>query len=65
MTLFENGDYFGDYFERAYSFLMTEKPTSVEAERVFPFAGSFSTKILNSWGDENLDTLCIMKYLSI
>ena len=61
MTLFENGGTRGDYLERAYSFLMIVKPTSVEAERAFSSAGLFCTKIRNRLGDETLNALCILK----
>ena len=61
MILFENGGTRGDYLGRAYSFQLTVKPTSVEAERAFSSAGLFSTKIRNNSSDETLDALCILK----
>ena len=60
MTLFENGSTRGDYIERAYSFLMTVKLTSVEVERVFSSTGLFSTKIRNLLGNKTLDALCFL-----
>ena len=61
MTLFENGGTCGDHLQRAYSFLMTVKPKSIEAELAFSSAGLFSTKIHNHLDNQTLDALCIMK----
>ena len=44
MLLFENGGTLSDFLQRAYNFLMTIKPTSVESERAFSEAGLFATK---------------------
>lgn len=61
MLLFENGGTRGDFLQRAYEFLMTIKPTSVESERAFSAAGLFATKIRSRLGDETLDALCFLK----
>ena len=61
MRLFENDGTRSDYLERAYSFLKTVKPTSVEAERPFSSAGLYGTKIRNRLGHETLDAFCILK----
>ena len=61
MVLFENGGTRGDFLQRAYDFLMTIKPTSVESERAFSVAGLFAIKIRSRLGDETLDVLCFLK----
>ena len=49
MILSENGGTHHDYLERAYSFLMTVKPTCVEAERTFSSAGFSLQKFVTVW----------------
>ena len=61
MLLFENGGTRSDFLQRAYDFLMTIKPTSVESERASSAAGLFATKIRSRLGDETLDVLCFLK----
>ena len=61
MSLFEGGSTRGDHLQKAYNFLLTIKPTSVEAERAFSAAGLFCTKIRTRLSDQTLDDLCFLK----
>lgn len=61
MTLFENGGYRGRNLQLCYEHLHTVPPTSVESERAFSVAGSFSTKIRSKLGDESLNALVALR----
>ena len=61
MTLYENEGKCGNYLERAYSYLMTINPTSVESEQAFSSAGHFVVKIRSRLNDETLYDLCFLK----
>ena len=61
MQLFENGGTQEDFLQRAFDFLMTSKPTSVESECTFSAAGCFATKKRSRLGDETLNALCFLK----
>ncbi|GFX68252.1 transposable element Tc3 transposase [Trichonephila clavipes] len=58
MSLFEDDGRRGNYMEKAYPYLMTIKPTSVEFERAFSSAGQFVTKIKSRLSDETPSKLC-------
>lgn len=61
MALFENGGSHGDFLKRAYNYLKTIKPTSIESERAFSSAGLLCTKLRSSLGDKVLDELCFLR----
>lgn len=61
MAIFEEGGYRGLNLQKAYDYLNTIPPTSVEAERVFSSSGKICSKIRSSLSDESLDTLCFLR----
>lgn len=61
MSLFEGGGSRGDHLQKIYNYLITIKPTSVEAERAFSAAGYINSKIRNRLNDKMLDTLCFLR----
>jgi hypothetical protein len=61
MEYFEAFNVRGEYLEKAFDYLVTIKPTSVESERAFSAAGLFCSKIRSRLNDESLDALCFLK----
>ena len=51
----------GKYLNLIYKYLLTIRPTSVEAERAFSAAGLLCTKIRSSLSDESINTLCFLR----
>ena len=61
MEYFETVNVRGKYLGRAFEYLSTIQPTSVESERAFSVAGLFCTKIRSRLNDETLDALCLLR----
>lgn len=62
MNLFEaTGSTRGYNLERAYNYLITIPPTSVEAERAFSAAANMCNKLRSRLGDETLDALLFLR----
>lgn len=51
----------GKYLQQAYNFIKTIRPTSVDCERAFSFAGLLCTKIRSRINDGTLDALCFLR----
>ena len=51
----------GSALQTVYSHLLTVSPTSVEAERAFSVAGTFTTKLRSRLGDTSIDSLCFLR----
>lgn len=61
MSALETNGSRGKYLRRAYDYLMTIPPTSVEAERAFSAAGYLCNKLRSSLADNTIDTLCFLR----
>lgn len=61
MALHENGGDRGKFLTRAYNYLLTIKPTSVESERAFSTAGYFCNKLRSRLNDSTLDALMMLR----
>jgi hypothetical protein len=61
MDYFEPVNIRGKYLGRAFEYLSTIQPTSVEIERAFSAAGLFCAKMRSRLSDETLDALCLLR----
>lgn len=61
MRLMEAGGGRGRYLSKAYEYLLSIKPTSVESERVFSSAGYLCPKIRCRMNDHTLDNLSFLR----
>lgn len=61
LVFFEENKKRGNYLERAYQYILTIKPTSVESERAFSAAGQICTKIRSRLNDKSVDNLCFLR----
>jgi len=60
IAVYESSGKRGCSLEKAYHYLLTVPPMSVEAERAFSAAGVLCTKLRNRLGNATLDTLCFL-----
>lgn len=61
MLLFENGGDRGQLLSKAYRWLRSMKPTSVESERAFSAAGILCNKLRTSLNDTTIDCLSFLR----
>ena len=61
MSVFNSSGRRGRCLERAYQYLLSIPPTSVEAECAFSTAGVLCTKLRSRLDDRTLDTLCFLR----
>ncbi|CAH0403229.1 unnamed protein product [Chilo suppressalis] len=61
MSLFETEGVRGENLSLIYDFLMTLKPTSVEAERAFSAAGYICSKLRSRLTDKTINTICFLR----
>lgn len=61
MAVLEDGGGRGFYLTKLYNFLLTIKPTSVDAERAFSNAGLICTKVRSRLSDLSIDALSFLR----
>lgn len=61
MTAFESEGVRGEYLSTIHDYLLTIKPTSVEAERAFSAAGYICSSIRSRLGDDTINTICFLR----
>ncbi|KAJ8703695.1 hypothetical protein PYW08_002152 [Mythimna loreyi] len=61
MTAFESEGVRGEYLSAINDYLLTIKPTSVEAERAFSAAGYICSSIRSRLGDDTINTICFLR----
>lgn len=61
IAVLEDGGGRGINLEKMYRFLLTIKPTSVDAERAFSNAGLICTKVRSRLSDQSIDALAFLR----
>ena len=61
MTVYESEGVRGENLTLIYDYLMTLKPTSVEAERAFSAAGYICSSLRSRLGDNTINTICFLR----
>lgn len=61
MTTFESDGVRGEYMSAIHDYLLTIKPTSVEAERAFSAAGYICSSIRSRLADDTINTICFIR----
>lgn len=61
MSVYESEGVRGEHLSMVYKYLMTLKPTSVEAERAFSAAGYICSSVRSRLGDKTIDKICFLR----
>lgn len=61
MTTFESEGVRGEYLTAIHDYLLSIKPTSVEAERAFSAAGYICSSIRSRLADDTINTICFLR----
>lgn len=61
MSVYETEGVRGEHLSMVYDYLMTLKPTSVEAERAFSAAGYICSSVRSRLGDKTIDKICFLR----
>lgn len=61
MTTFESDGVRGEYLSAIHDYLLTIKPTSVEAERAFSAAGYICSSIRSRLADDTINNICFLR----
>lgn len=61
MTAYKTDGVKGKYLTLMHDYLLTLKPTSVEAERAFSAAGYICSSIRSRLGDNTIDAICFLR----
>lgn len=61
ITAFESEGVRGEYLSAFHDYLLTIKPTSVEAERAFSAAGYICSSIRSRLADDTINTICFLR----
>lgn len=61
MTAYESEGVRGKYLSFIHEYLLTIKPTSVEAERAFSAAGYICSSIRSRLADDTINTICFLR----
>lgn len=61
ITIFDESGFKGPMLSRAYEYLLTIRPTSVESERAFSATTYFCSKLRTRLSDDTIDHLCFLR----